>query len=162
MSWSFASEDLLHQLLEALDRPTQALIGRIAIVRAPSIQIPNVTEAVSRLRRDLGTAQIAVCVARLVRAKRVDRAIEYVAQTGALDALVIVGDGPERVRLERLARNRRVNARFVGAVTRDEALAWIGSACVLVHASEAEGLSTVVREAHALGTPVVFVKQRSP
>ena len=162
MSWSFASADLLHQLLEALDRPTQALVGCVAVVRAPSIEIPNVTDAVSKLRRTLGTARVAVCVARLVRAKRVDRAIEYVAQTDVLDALVIVGDGPERARLEQLARDRRVNTRFVGAVTRDEALAWIGSACVLVHASEAEGLSSVVREAHALGTPVVFVKPRSP
>jgi glycosyltransferase involved in cell wall biosynthesis len=83
-----------------------------------------------------------------------------------LDALVIVGDGPERGRLERLARALRVKTRFVGAVTRPEALAWVGSAHVLLHASEAEGLSTVVREAHALGTPVVspgvVVKSSAP
>jgi glycosyltransferase involved in cell wall biosynthesis len=99
--------------------------------------------------------RVAVCVGRLIDAKRVDRAIEYVAQTDTLDALVIVGDGPERARLERLARALHVKTRFVGAVTRPEALVWVGSAHVLLHASEAEGLSTVVREAHALGTPVV-------
>jgi teichuronic acid biosynthesis glycosyltransferase TuaC len=86
-----------------------------------------------------------------------------VAQTPGLDALVVVGDGPERSRLEALARARGVDARFVGRVPRDEALAWIGAADVLIHASEAEGLSTVVREAEALGTPVaVHVDRGAP
>jgi glycosyltransferase involved in cell wall biosynthesis len=154
-SWSFASQALLHELLNALDRPTRALVSCVAVIQSPALEIPNVTEAISKLRRDLGTARVAVCVARLVRSKRVDRAIEYVAQTDALDMLVVVGDGPERPRLERLARARRVQTRFVGAVSRRDALAWIGSAQVLVHASETEGLSTVVREAEALGTRVV-------
>jgi glycosyltransferase involved in cell wall biosynthesis len=156
-SWSFASGALLAQLLNALDRPTRALVACVAVIQSPALEIPNVTEAISKLRRDLGTARVAVSVARLVRTKRVDRAIEYVAETDALDMLVVVGDGPERPRLERLARARRVNTRFVGAVSRRDALAWIGSAQVLVHASEHEGLSTVVREAEALGTPVVHL-----
>ena len=92
---------------------------------------------------------------RLVPGKRVDRAVEYVASKRGLDALVVVGDGPERDRLERLARERGIDARFVGAVGRREALAWIGAADVLLHASEAEGLSTVIREAEALGTRVL-------
>ena len=154
-SWSFASEALLRELLNALDGPTRALVARVAVIQSPALEIPNVAAAISQLRRDLGTARVAVCVARLVRSKRVDRVIEYVAQTDALNMLVVVGDGPERPRLERLARDRRVNARFVGAVSRRDALAWIGSAQVLVHASETEGLSTVVREAVALGTRVV-------
>jgi glycosyltransferase involved in cell wall biosynthesis len=154
-TWSFASADLLRQLLDTLDRPVQALVGRVAVVHAPPIEMPDVKDAVSRLRRDLGSIRVAVCVARLIAAKRVDRAIEYVARTDTLDALVIVGDGPERGRLERLAQALHVKTRFVGAVTRPEALAWVGSAHALLHASEAEGLSTVVREAHMLGTPVV-------
>jgi glycosyltransferase involved in cell wall biosynthesis len=44
--------------------------------------------------------------------------------------------------------------RFVGAVPREEALAWIGAADALLFASRAEGLSTVVREAEALGIRV--------
>jgi teichuronic acid biosynthesis glycosyltransferase TuaC len=96
-----------------------------------------------------------VSVVRLVASKRVDRAIEHVAVARDLDALVVVGDGPERARLDGLARARRVDVRFVGAVSRREALAWIGTADVLLHGSGAEGLSTVVREAESLGTRVV-------
>ena len=54
-------------------------------------------------------------------------------------------------------RARGVDARFVGAVGRTTALAWIGAAAELLHASTAEGLSTVVREAEALGTRVIRI-----
>ena len=101
--------------------------------------------------------RVAVSVGRLVASKRVERAIEHVERTSDLDALVVVGDGPERSKLERLARARGVDARFVGALERGEALAWIGAADALIQASTAEGLSTVVREAEALGTPVVVL-----
>ena len=122
---------------------------------APPLDLPDVRDAIERLRRELGATRAAVSVGRLVASKRVDRAIEHVARTRDLDALVVVGDGPERARLERLARARGVDARFVGAVGRTAALAWIGAAAELLHASAAEGLSTVVREAEALGTRVV-------
>jgi glycosyltransferase involved in cell wall biosynthesis len=86
-----------------------------------------------------------------------ERAIEYVAASDAFDGLVVVGDGPERSRLERLARSRHVDAQFLGVVDRSEALAWIGAAHALLHASDTEGASSVVREARALGTPVVVL-----
>jgi glycosyltransferase involved in cell wall biosynthesis len=50
-----------------------------------------------------------------------------------------------------------VDARFVGLLPREETLAWIGAAAVLVFASAQEGESTVLREAAAMGTPVVLV-----
>jgi glycosyltransferase involved in cell wall biosynthesis len=101
--------------------------------------------------------RLYVCAARLVRAKRIDRIIEYVARLPATPApprLVVVGDGPERAALENLARARRVDARFVGMAVREDALAWIGAADALLHASQDEGLSTVLREAHALGVAI--------
>jgi glycosyltransferase involved in cell wall biosynthesis len=117
--------------------------------------MPDVRGAIARTRRALGAARVAVCVGRLVPTKRVDRVIDYVAGSAAPLSLVVVGDGPERSRLETLVRERGIDGRFVGAVDRREALAWIGAADVLLHASEAEGLSTVIREAEALGTRVV-------
>jgi glycosyltransferase involved in cell wall biosynthesis len=100
----------------------------------------------------------AVTVGRLVASKRVDKAIAHVAEAGGVDALVVVGDGPERGRLEALARQRGVDARFVGLVPRAAALAWMGAAEVVLHASEEEGLSTVVREAEALGVRCVVIR----
>jgi teichuronic acid biosynthesis glycosyltransferase TuaC len=155
--WRFASATLMHDLLAFVDRPTRARIERIAIVQAPPFEMPDVRTAIDQRRRDLAGSRVAVSVGRLVSTKRVDRAIEHVAATRDADVLVIVGEGPERARLEQLARSRGVDARFVGTVERHDALAWIGAADVLLHASEAEGLSTVVREAEVLGTPVVRI-----
>ena len=124
-------------------------------MEAPRIEMPDVTEAVAHKRSELAGARIAVSVGRLVPSKKVERAIERVARSRDVDALVVVGDGPERERLERLARTLGVDARFVGTVARDEALAWIGAADQVIHASVAEGMSTVVREAEALGIRVV-------
>ncbi len=155
--WRFVSEPLLGALLAGLDRETCARVERIAVVQAAPIDMPDVDGAVRLRRRAFAGRRVAVSVGRLVASKRVDRAIEYVARSRDLDAIVIVGDGPERARLERFARTRGVDARFVGAVARPEALGWIGAADVLLHASRAEGLSTVVREAAALGTPVLKI-----
>jgi glycosyltransferase involved in cell wall biosynthesis len=156
-SWRFVSESLARSLLESLDARCATAVERIAVVRAPTIELPVLGDAVSRRRRELGQGRTAVSVGRLVPTKRVDRAIAHVARSSELDRLVVVGDGPERERLERLARSMGVSAVFVGAVGREDALAWIGAADALIHASVAEGLSTVVREAEALGTPVVRV-----
>jgi glycosyltransferase involved in cell wall biosynthesis len=153
--WTFVSATLRDSLVASLGDAARRAVERVARVEAAAIEMPDVREAAAELRRQLGEARTAVSVGRLVASKRVDRAIEHVARSREFDALVVVGDGPERGRLERLARAHRVDARFVGAVGRPEALAWIGAADALLHASEAEGLSTVVREAEALGTPVV-------
>jgi glycosyltransferase involved in cell wall biosynthesis len=68
-----------------------------------------------------------------------------------------VGDGPEKGRLEAHARRLGLDTRFVGRTSRADALAWIAAADSLLHASRDEGLSTVVREAEALGVPVEVV-----
>jgi glycosyltransferase involved in cell wall biosynthesis len=154
-SWTFASEDLRAQLLDSLDRETGSRVADVAVVQAPPIQMPDVADAIAARRRELAGLRVAVCVGRLVASKRVDRVIAHVARDSSVDALVVVGDGPERARLEQLARRLAIDARFVGAVDRRDALAWIGSAEVLIHASDAEGLSTVIREAEALKTAVV-------
>jgi teichuronic acid biosynthesis glycosyltransferase TuaC len=155
--WRFVSEALLDDLLRTIDGPLRARVERVAAIEPAMLEVPELGHLVAERRRALGRLRIAVSVGRLVATKRVDRAIERAARMGDIDALVVVGDGPERPRLERLAGASRVDTRFVGIVPREEALAWIGAADVLLHASEAEGMSTVVREAEALGTPVVRI-----
>jgi glycosyltransferase involved in cell wall biosynthesis len=157
-TWRFVSPSLRDTLLGVLGREARAGVASIACVRPASLDLPDVRgvrDEAARLRRQLGAGRVAVSVGRLVRSKRVDRVIDHVAAARELDTLVVVGDGPERARLEALARARRVRAHFLGVVPRDRALAWIAAAHVVVHASEAEGLCTVLREAEALGTPVV-------
>lgn len=157
VKWRFVSEPLARALLEALDRRTASMVEQVAEVRPATMELPELGDAVARRRRELGAARTAVSVGRLVTGKRVDRAIAHVAKSADIDTLVVVGDGPERPRLERLAAELGIRALFVGAVPRNDALAWIGAADALIHASSAEGLSTVVREAEALGTKVVRI-----
>jgi len=152
--WRFVSAALRAQLVSSLGG-SRASVERIATVRAPSLELPSVDERIARIARELDGKRVAVSVGRLVASKRVDRAIRHVARNRDVDGLVVVGDGPERARLEELARRCDVDTRFVGLVPREEALAWIGAARMVLHGSQHEGLSTVVREAEALGTPVV-------
>ncbi|HEY3822490.1 MAG TPA: glycosyltransferase family 4 protein [Polyangiaceae bacterium] len=156
--WRFVSAALKDSLLEALDRGARRLVERVAVVEEARLEMPDVREAVARKKRELGTARVAVSVGRLVPSKGVHRAIEHVARTREVDALVVVGDGPERGRLETLAGARDVDVRFLGVVPRDEALAWIGAATVVLFASRHEGSSSVLREAAAMGTRVVMVR----
>ena len=138
--WRFVSESLAAELTRRVDGMTAASVERVAAVEPAALDLPDVASAVRRLRAELGAQRTAVSVGRLVPSKRVDRAIAHVATSGAFDSLVIVGDGPERARLERIARERSRPTRFVGTLRREDALAWIGAADALIHASTAEGL----------------------
>jgi glycosyltransferase involved in cell wall biosynthesis len=155
--WQFVSTSLLDELLEKLDIETRNALKRIARVEAAPLEMPDVASGVADLRREIGAHRVAICVGRLVASKRVDKVIDYVSRTDTVERLVVVGDGPERRRLEDLAARLGVPVEFLGTVSRSRALAWIGAADVLVHASEAEGSSTVVREAEALGTRVEWI-----
>ncbi len=97
-------------------------------------------------------------VGRLVALKRVDRLVEAVARLvaeGRDVRLDVVGDGPERERLEALARRLGVASRceFTGMLA--DPLPRMASLDALVLPSEFEGLPNAVIEALALGVPVV-------
>ena len=109
----------------------------------------------SSARQALGipeTEFLALIAARLVPQKRVALALQALALLDEAST-VVVGDGPEFESL----RARFPNARFTGYLPRGEALRWIAAADVLVSASAHEGAPSVVREARALGVPVVAV-----
>ncbi len=156
-SWRFVSEPLKQALLAALNADLRARVETIAWVRAPDISFAVEPHAIERARaeqRMLARGQNVFAVAaRLVASKNVDRAIVHAAKENA--ALVVIGDGPEKKSLQRLAREMRANAHFLGVLSRSETLAHIAAADALVHMSEHEGLSSVVREADALGTRVI-------
>jgi len=149
-SWRFVSDALLGSLVAELDHETCARVRAIATVKAPPIALPDVSGRAAHLREELGAFDVSL--GRLVATKRVDRAIDRAAARGEM--LVVVGDGPERASLERRAARARANVRFLGDLPRDEALAYLAAARSLLFASEAEGCSTVVREARALGARV--------
>ncbi|HAV35981.1 MAG TPA: glycosyl transferase family 1 [Massilia sp.] len=71
--------------------------------------------------------------------------------------LVLAGDGPDRAKLENLARELKVLDRvtFLGAVPQAQLRAHYGAADALVLSSSREGWANVLLEAMACGTPVV-------
>jgi glycosyltransferase involved in cell wall biosynthesis len=95
-------------------------------------------------------------VGRLDRAKRNDLLLEAVASDTSLSC-VIVGDGPDRGRLESIARERSLNGRvrFAGRVDEAE-LATLYARCVAVYyAPVDEDFGMVPYEAFLAGKPVV-------
>ena len=152
----FAARTLLDGLAHALPPELANDLHGAAHVEAPPIDVPDAPRDRGAKRRGLGLADDAklwVTVSRLVPGKRVELAIEAATEAG--QALVVVGDGPERKALEERAASRGTKVVFVGALPRREAIAWIATADVLVHPSAMEGAPSVVREARALGVPVV-------
>jgi glycosyltransferase involved in cell wall biosynthesis len=94
-----------------------------------------------------------VTVSRLVRYKRIDLVVEAFARRRDL-ALTIVGDGPERARLERMATP---NVTFAG--TQDDAgtvRAVAGARAFVFAALEDFGIAPV--EAQAAGVPVIALR----
>ncbi|MBP6965789.1 MAG: glycosyltransferase [Armatimonadetes bacterium] len=88
-------------------------------------------------------------VSRLVRYKRADLAVEAFNQLGL--PLVVVGDGPERKRLEAAAAP---NIRFAGRVS-EEALREMYRGCKALIFPQEEDFGIVPLEAQACGRPVI-------
>jgi glycosyltransferase involved in cell wall biosynthesis len=97
----------------------------------------------------------AIFVGRLVAMKRPEDAIEairLVAERVPQARLWIVGDGPM---LERLWADAPAQAEFLGRLERDELLARLARAHVLVATAVREGWGLTVSEAAACGTPSI-------
>jgi len=113
------------------------------------------------LRVKMGlTGKVILFVGRLAPEKNVDVLIK--AFRGVLDEfgdawLLIVGDGPLRRRLQKLAKELGVakRVRFTGAVPREKVPEFLAVADVFVLPSSVEGLPKALLEALAMGKPVV-------
>jgi teichuronic acid biosynthesis glycosyltransferase TuaC len=148
----FVSSELRELVLGALTPTQRATLAPRSRVEPCAVDVCGVP-ARDRARALLGIARaapLAVIVARLVPSKRVDVALAACQRLPGLQT-VVVGDGPERARLAA----RFPSARFIGHVERPLALTYLAAADALVSASLQEGAPSVVREARALGTPVV-------
>jgi glycosyltransferase involved in cell wall biosynthesis len=157
-TWRFVSASLLEKLAEAIDGEHAAKLRTIATIAPSPLAMLDVEDDVRERRKAIGDRPLYVCAGRLVRSKRVDRVIDYVAgRREGRPILVVIGHGPERERLEQLAQHWQIDVRFLGNTPRRETLTWIGAADELVHASIAEGMSTVVREAEQLGVKITLL-----
>jgi glycosyltransferase involved in cell wall biosynthesis len=108
-------------------------------------------------RRALGfTRPTLLAVGNLVPLKRHALIVEALAHLSEID-LAIVGDGPERPRIEALARRLGLagRVRLLGRLPQRDLFGIYGAADILVHPSRREGWPNVLLESMACGTPVV-------
>ena len=99
---------------------------------------------------------VVLAVGTLKAVKRLDVLIRAFARLRHLaGTLVIVGDGPERSRLEQLCRELGLEDSVLFAGHQVDPGPWYAFADVLVVSSEREGFCNVIVEAMEQGTPVV-------
>lgn len=133
--------------------------------RAPTVLYRGVDVArLASARPDRELARLAggrpkiAYVGRLIDGKGVADLLEALARMeGERPFCALVGDGPRRADLERLARARGLDAdvRFYGYLPEDEALGIILAADILVNPSYTEGLPTAVLLAALCGRAVL-------
>jgi glycosyltransferase involved in cell wall biosynthesis len=125
--------------------------------------IPNPAPEVGALPpRDVVRAELGLNGAtlgfagRLMAAKALEVGLAALARIPDV-ALVVVGDGPDRPRLERLTEELGLDGRvrFLGARSRDEVLRTLYAADAAVLPSRWENFPHLVVEALAVGTPVI-------
>ncbi len=99
----------------------------------------------------------AVTVSRLVPLKGLDVLVEAWRRVPAPLDLVLVGDGPDRARLAKLAKRRGVanRIRFTGWVSETEKHGLLAGAVAYLHPSRFEAFGLSIVEAMAEGAPVV-------
>lgn len=136
----------------------------IAPLRSKAIRVVESTlstEDISVLDPSAAPDLKILCVGRLVATKRYDVALEslkLLRDRGKAATLTLLGEGPERLALERLAQQLSMDSfvTFEGFVDdRNELARRYRESFALLLPSETEGLSLAVMEAMAAGTPVI-------
>jgi glycosyltransferase involved in cell wall biosynthesis len=142
-----------------------SVIARDLLERAPELArtrletIPNPVD-ISALRRALAAPRpapepYALYVGKLAVNKGTDLLVEAIDAADLDWPLVIAGDGPDRSAIERMARSRGRDVRFLGWIDQAQAAAWTAHAGMLIFPSRGpESLSRVLIEASALGVPI--------
>lgn len=114
--------------------------------------------AIDRARRTVGAPFRLLCVGGMAAPRAFDVLIEALASlANPAISLTLVGDGPDRTRLEKLAARRDVAARveFAGWKTQDELRPIYAAADAFVFSSFAEGIPVALMEAMAVSLPCV-------
>jgi glycosyltransferase involved in cell wall biosynthesis len=127
-------------------RPFSNAAGDSAELRS-ELKLPSdakVVLSVGRLSHEKGHADLLTAFARLGEQLNDDRL-----------RLVLVGDGPERAKLERQAIDYGINEQLVFTGQRDDAKRFYGIATVFALPSYTEGTPNVLLESMAAGVPVV-------
>lgn len=106
-------------------------------------------------RYGLEGKKVLLYVGRLVELKNLSRVIEAFGKSDCDATLVIVGEGPERAKLENQAKIIDKEVVFTGRFDGDELYAWYNLASCLILASYQESFGAVTNEALLAGCRVI-------
>ncbi|MEU0406428.1 glycosyltransferase family 4 protein [Streptomyces griseorubiginosus] len=152
--WALAGATARHRSLLVAVSPSTAHALRAIGVERDRIRVVHngVEEPEPLVRRS--PEPLFVAVGRLVEYKRIDLLLRLWERVRPVTGgrLVIVGDGPERARLEQLAGP---GVEFTGHVSEAEKHRLLCEAWLLLHPSAVEGWGLVVTEAATRQTPTI-------
>ena len=161
VAWLKTLRNFCVRRADAVIVPSRYLGGTVAQWGVPQEKILAIYNAVESrpalpMVIPLSTPLKLVTVGRLIALKQVDRLIRAIRNRENL-GLVIVGDGPERARLESITREHGLGGRvyFAGQKTKQETLALMAGCDLFVLNSTHEGFPHVVLEAMSVGLPVL-------
>lgn len=158
MEWFCAQ---LGDAVSGVSAMTAERLARHRLRKAPIPVIPNGV-ALERIRAVAPQPDAAALLyaGRLMREKRLELVLRALAERDMPPLrLTIIGDGPDRTRLEALTRelNLAAQVRFLGRLPESDAM-WrhLAAAQIAVQPSAREGFGMFALEAMALGVPVLY------
>jgi len=144
------TETMRKDILEELRR--RRISSLVTDIMSKIQVVPNGIEIQGR--RDFEGEKL-LYVGRLTRKKGVEYLISAMRSVKDVD-LLIVGDGPDRRRLEEMAAGLRV--KFIGMVSPEKVYDYLEQAKILILPSLYEGLPNVILEAMSVGVPVIATR----
>lgn len=151
------SEDLRRHLVEEGFRPEAVNV----IYNGIDLNVNGA--APTRIREMFNLPPAALIIGSVGRLDPVKDLATLVAATAEVGRshpaeLIIIGDGPDRARLERAAAESGIGAHVHFLGFRSDARAWLGACDVYVNSSVSEGVSLTILEAMAAGLPIIATR----
>ena len=148
-----------------LSMDCRSQFGRPAVTVPYGIHSDDPHGEAGNTRAKLPAGTILLTAARLLRSKGIDdllHACSNLINEQLQLHLVIVGDGPDRGRLESIARSNSLaeHVSFLGALPHSEVLRYMAACDVFVLPSWRETFGLVYLEAMAAGKPVIGVQEQ--
>jgi L-malate glycosyltransferase len=125
---------------------------------------PVINDEILKSIKAAKTEKRIICSGRLIKEKRLDKFLKVIKESSSrvkgLKA-IIIGEGPERPKIEKAIKKLKLGnivelRDFYRTEKKDELYKKIKESTLLLQMSEREGLSIIVLESLALGTPVLL------